>query len=107
MSRFNRSRRDSNHREIVDALKSCGCTVRDLSQTGEAGAPDILIGLGGRDYQAEIKSEHGELSKEQTDYIQDWRGTPVVVLWSADDAIRWVNVERSWRRFETELKANA
>lgn len=94
MSRFNRHRRDLNHAEIVGALKSCGCTVRDVSQVGDSG-PDLIVGMAGRDYQVEVKSEHGELSREQTDWIQNWRGQCSVVLWSADDAIRWVNQKRS------------
>lgn len=96
MNRFsqNRHRRDLNHKSVVDALKGCGCSVRDCSQIGDAGGPDILIGCCGRDYQAEIKSDNGELSKDQIDFIEAWRGEPIVVLWSADDAIRWVNVLR-------------
>lgn len=95
MNRFskNRHRKDSNHHAIVKALKGCGCSVRDLSQIGDEG-PDLLVGMAGRDYQVEVKSDGGALSVGQTNYIQDWRGMPVVVLWSEDDAIRWVNTQR-------------
>lgn len=94
MSRFNRHRRDGNHKVVVKALRGCGCSVRDLSQIGDEG-PDLLVGIIGRDYQVEVKDAGGALSVGQTNYIQDWLGTPIVVLWSADDAIRWVNVVRS------------
>lgn len=94
MSRFNRHRRDLNHAAIVDALRGCGCTVRDLSQLGDEG-PDLLVGMTGRDYQVEVKSAHGELTRGQTNYIKDWRGQTPVVLWSAPDAILWVNQKRS------------
>lgn len=95
MNRFsqNRHRKDLNHHEVVKALEGCGCTVRDLSQLGDKG-PDLLVGMIGRDFQVEVKSAHGALSKDQTDYIQYWRGQQIVVIWSADDAIRWVNQMR-------------
>lgn len=93
MTQYNRHRRDNNHKAIVDALRGCGVTVRDTSQIGDGG-PDLIAGCVGRDYQIEVKSDHGELSKDQTDFIQDWRGQTPVVLWSADDAIRWVNQMR-------------
>lgn len=95
MNRFsqNRHRKDLTHKEVADALKACGCTVRDLSQIGDNG-PDLLVGVIGRDYQVEVKSDGGALSVAQTNYIQDWRGSPIVVLWSAQDAVRWVNVVR-------------
>lgn len=95
MNRFNRHRRDTNHREIVDALVGCGCSVRDCSQLGDAGGPDLLVGMSGRDYQVEIKSEHGDLSDDQRDFIAAWRGQQITVLWSPDDAIRWVNMKRA------------
>lgn len=94
MSKYNRHRRDLTHADVVKALKGCGCSVRDASQIGDSGGPDLIVGMVGRDFQVEVKSDDGELSKDQVDFIEAWRGQPIVVLWSADDAIRWVNVVR-------------
>lgn len=85
-SRNNRHRRDAIHKDIVTALISMGCSVRDLSQIGDGG-PDLLLGLLGGDFQIEIKSEEGELSEDQMEFEEEWAGGRIHVVRSVLDAI--------------------
>jgi hypothetical protein len=94
VSRYNRHRRDTNHREIVDRLRELGCSVRDLSQVGDH-LGDIEIGLMGRDYGAEIKTPGEGLSYEQSEAHMAWRGSKPIVFWSVDQAVAWVADERT------------
>jgi hypothetical protein len=87
--RFNRHRRDANQKEIVETLRTLGCSVRDLSQVGDGG-PDLEIGIYGHDFAVEVKEFGKVLSEDQVEWAQTWRGSRVVVLYTADQAIAWV-----------------
>jgi len=94
MSRYNYSRRDDSHREIVKQLEAMGCSVRDLSQVGDKGS-DLDVALCGLMYPVECKTGKETLSAEQREYYERWRGPPVVVLHDKHEAEAWVNSVRA------------
>ena len=91
-----RRRTDSNHAEIVRALKQIGCSVLDLSAVG-AGCPDILIGYRGRNVLVEIKRwghidkpqgrHERETAERQKRFRDGWNGLPVAVVDSIEQAV--------------------
>jgi hypothetical protein len=98
-----RVHRDANHAPIVRALEGIGCTVLDLSSVG-GGCPDVAVGRGGVTYLLEIKRplgprggshEHQTLKPHQAEWHARWRGGPVCVVRSVDEALRAVGVTAS------------
>lgn len=84
MKRPPRAHRDANHPAIVDALTRCGATVVDLAAVG-GGCPDILVGVGGRNYLLEIKDgarapSRRKLRPAQVIFALLWRGHTTVVV---------------------------
>jgi Holliday junction resolvase len=81
-------RRDSTHAEIRDELRALGATVAD---TGDMGRdfPDLVVGFCGRSFLVEAKSAKGDLSNGQSEFARGWRGSPVVVLRSREQAREW------------------
>jgi Holliday junction resolvase len=77
-----RSNRDSNHAEIVKAIKKLGCSVKDTSAVG-GGFPDIIVGIKGQTKNTnvliEIKSAKGRLRPDQEKFIAKWQGNVAVV----------------------------
>ena len=93
-------RKDGNHNEIVGALITLGCSVRDTSAVGN-GFPDAVVGFMGMNFLVEIKNpktQYGKtgLSKLQQEFADEWRGGPVVILWTQDQAAAWVKERRRW-----------
>lgn len=81
---------DANHTEIVYALLAVGCTVRSLAPLGK-GAPDILVGVRGRNLLFEIKDGRKvpsarKLTDDEADFHAGWRGQ-VAVVKSVDEAL--------------------
>lgn len=98
MSRRRTHRSDANQPEIVDTLRTMGCTVQDLSNVGK-GCPDLLIGLCGQNFLIEVKDGKKPPSKQKltVDQIQwhdEWRGQAQVIN-SVDKAIAFVNYVRN------------
>lgn len=88
------ARVDSNHAEIVKALRRVGCVVWDTSHEG-SGAPDLVVmrpANGFKVYLIEIKSEKGELNKLQEKFRSEWWGQ-VSVVRSVDEALKVVGVK--------------
>jgi Holliday junction resolvase len=84
------ARIDDNHRDVVEALRQLGASVVSLA----AGVPDALVGLRGKTYLVEIKDgskspSRRRLTPDQVAFVEAWRGSPVVILTSVDDAIDW------------------
>ena len=79
------ARVDSNQREIVDALRRVGCRVLLLHRQG-AGCPDILVGKAGRNVLMEIKTECGELTEAEEEFMMYWPGEAHIVR-SVEDAL--------------------
>jgi Holliday junction resolvase len=83
---------DANQVEIVKALRSVGCTVQSLAATGQ-GVPDLLVGFRERTYLLEIKdgskpASARKLTPDQVIWHQNWRGGPLAVVESVEDAFR-------------------
>jgi Holliday junction resolvase len=72
------SRADSNQSEIVEALRAIGVSVVVLSQVGR-GVPDLMVGHRGKNYLLEVKAERGELSANQKEFFDTWKGRCFVV----------------------------
>lgn len=92
------SRVDANQPEIVSALRDIGCSVESLHRVG-GGVPDILVGYRGRNYLMEIKNPEAvnrqrgsQLLPEQSAWHNAWRGLPVAVVRSINDALEVLGV---------------
>ena len=64
---------DNNQAEIVEALRAVGCTVQHLHEVGK-GCPDLLVGIAGRNYLIEVKSEKGRLTGAEFEWHARWKG---------------------------------
>lgn len=82
------AKRDVSEPEIVAALEQCGFSVERMDKP-----VDLLVGFRGRTWVVECKSGHKGYGKalngNQQKFKDRWRGSPVVVLRSAQDAIDW------------------
>lgn len=80
------AKRDNSEPEIVTALTQCGFSVYRLDRP-----VDLLLGFRGRTWIAECKTGTKGYAKRLNDNQQSfsdaWRGSKVVVLTSAQDAI--------------------
>ena len=90
------SRHDENHKTLVSAFMSLGCSVVDLSRVG-GGCPDLLVSCGGYGSPAsvlvEIKTEKGRLNAAQKEFrIASKAG--IEVARTADDVARIVSAMR-------------
>lgn len=101
------ARTDKNHTAVMTALCGMGCSVQSLAATG-AGVPDLLVGYRGRTYLVEVKDGDKSASRRKLTAVQErwhrwWRGMPVVVVKSPDEAIEAVcgipqQADTGWRR---------
>jgi Holliday junction resolvase len=88
--------RDANEAEIVDALRTIGCSVIRLS---EKGIPDLLVGFKGNTFLLEVKlplgtkggKSHSDLTKDQQAFFDQWRGKEPCVVRSVDEAMAAVS----------------
>jgi hypothetical protein len=83
---------DANQAEIVQALVKVGCSATWIEGILDSGAPDLLVGRAGRTYLLEIKSGGGRLSASQFAWHRRWRGAPVVVVRTIEEALTAVGV---------------
>lgn len=82
---------DGNQRAVVDALRAAGCTVVSMAALGD-GAPDLLVGYQGNTVLLEVKDGAQRPSARKLTPLQEkwhagWRGRPVLVVNSADEAL--------------------
>jgi len=90
------ARVDSNHSQIVKALRKAGCSVLSLAAVGN-GCPDLLVCLGdyrGSIYLLEIKDgskppSRQKLRPKQVEFKQDWS---VKVVTNEIEALRAVGL---------------
>ena len=82
---------DTNHAEIVNALRKHGWLVHDTSGQGD-GFPDLVCSLNGVVLLAEIKFARGKLTPDQSRFRK--AGWPFRVLRTMDDVIRWTKEQR-------------
>ena len=80
---------DANQALIVDALRRIGCSVHCTHRVGD-GFPDVVIGYQGVTHIGEIKVPGGKLSESQETFHAAWRGSPVLILVSPEQAIELV-----------------
>jgi len=72
-----KTRRDANHKTIVDAFEKLGCWVGDLSLAGD-GWPDLLVWK--RSFAlVEIKTDKGGLNEKQEKFHAACPGTIAIV----------------------------
>ncbi len=94
-------RKDATHTEVVATFKAMGCTWINI-ESGTTGVPDGLLGVAGRSHLIEVKptKAHG-VKKSQTQprgsqvaWAASWRGGPIHVVRSKEDAASLVNLLR-------------
>lgn len=98
-------RRDGNEREIIAALTAAGATV---TQLGDAGTPDLLVGFDGRTLLLEVKDPArrggGEDSRgglgllteaQRIWWARPWAGDVRAVVESAAEALAAIAAEKS------------
>jgi Holliday junction resolvase len=82
---------DRTQPEIVEALRKAGATVQSLAAVG-AGVPDLLCGWHGMTLLIECKDgalppSGQSLTPDQVAWHSAWRGRPVWVIRSAEEAL--------------------
>ena len=82
------ARIDQNQPEIIAALEAVGCLVMDLSPIG-GGCPDLLVSFRDTLYLLEVKNPktRGKLNKLQQAWHENWKGRPVSVVYSVEEAL--------------------
>lgn len=88
-------KKDANHNEIINAFKKLGAGVLDLSSVGN-GVPDLLVYCRGIIYLVDIKNlltGYGRrgLNPLQKEWAKDWKGGPVYLIYTVEDAADLVN----------------
>jgi Holliday junction resolvase len=79
---------DANQPEIVEALRSVGCTVQSLATIGK-GCPDLLAAKWPHVWVIEVKGPKGTLTADQVEWIKNWHGV-VHIVRTVDDALQLV-----------------
>ena len=84
------ARVDSNHAEIVAALRQVGVSVQSLATIGK-GCPDLVAADDETTWLIEVKGEKGKLTDDQVKWFDEWRGV-VHIVRTVDDALKLVGV---------------
>lgn len=84
-------RRDANQRRIVQALRDVGASVAITAGAGN-GLPDLIVGWRGTTHLFEVKdgekpASQRKLTPAEAYFVEHWRGRPVVIVESVDDAL--------------------
>jgi len=88
------ARIDTNHKEIVAALRQAGATVVSLASM-KHGCPDLLVGYAGETVLMEIKRDaKAKFTPDQLDFLGKWRGGAISRVDSVDAAIRALGITR-------------
>lgn len=87
MSRYAR-RVDENQAEVVKAIRQIGAVVTHLHTLG-GGVPDLLVSFRQRWFLMEVKTEKGELTPDQVEWIAEQRA-PVYVVSSPLQAVQFL-----------------
>lgn len=87
LHRYN-PRRDANEKEIVEALRQVGCSVRTLSAKG---LPDILCAMRGKNFLLEVKGKNGKLTPAQEETIRNWMGE-IHVVRTPEEALKAIGL---------------
>jgi len=89
-----RKRKDSNHKEVVAALKQMGASVFDSSDVGK-GFPDLVVGFLGVTHLVEIKDgsrspSRRKIRASQQSFADGWGGSPVLLVESPEGALKLI-----------------
>jgi len=88
------ARIDTNHKEIVKALREAGATVISLAAM-KHGCPDLLVGFNNETILMEIKKDaKAKFTPDQLDFIGKWRGGAICRVDSVEAAIRALGITR-------------
>ena len=79
---------DANQIAVVEALRQIGASVTLLHRVGY-GCPDLLVGLGGKNFLLEVKVAKGSVRDTQKLWFETWRGQAHIVR-TPEEAIRSV-----------------
>jgi Holliday junction resolvase len=79
---------DSNHADIAQAFRSCGCSVFSIASIG-GGAPDLVVGKYDCNMLVEVKTDDGELNDLQEQFWDRWLGR-IVIARDMDDVQKTV-----------------
>ena len=82
-----RGKVDANQPEIVKALRDAGASVTSLADLGD-GCPDLLVGFNHKTVLMELKSGLKDgLTRDEITWHSKWRGGPLCVVRSVDEAL--------------------
>ncbi len=91
------SHKDANHRAVVNAFEGAGCSVAVI-ESAKAGLPDLAVGVAGVTLLVEIKPDsqlaRHQPSKAQVAFAAAWRGSPVHVVRSPQQAVELAQLVR-------------
>ncbi|MDX2014193.1 MAG: hypothetical protein SFW67_28600 [Myxococcaceae bacterium] len=76
---------DGNQSLIVAELRALGFRVQSIAKVG-AGAPDLVVGHGGRNWLFEVKQLGEKLNKNEERWHQNWTGQ-VAVIHNSKEAV--------------------
>lgn len=84
------ARTDANKAPVVNALRAAGFSVFDLREPA-----DLLVGGSGVTLVVEIKDgdkspSKRRLTKQQREFRETWRGSPLIVVFDGRDAVEKV-----------------
>jgi Holliday junction resolvase len=86
------SKVDTNHKQIVEALRKAGATVVSLASMRH-GCPDLLVGFQNVTMLMEVKKdEKAKFTTDQLDFIAKWKGGPVCRVDSVESALRALGI---------------
>jgi hypothetical protein len=91
------AKRDTAEPLVVDAFRVAGCSVERIDRPC-----DLLVGFAGITHLIEVKTGtkgYGKnLNGNQADFARQWRGSPVEIVRTADEALTLVAAWREHRR---------
>jgi Holliday junction resolvase len=88
------ARIDTNHKEIVKALRELGATVVSLASM-KHGCPDLLVGYAGETVLMEIKRDaKAKFTSDQLEFLGKWKGGAISRVDSVEAAIRALGITR-------------
>jgi hypothetical protein len=85
------ARIDTNHKEIVEALRQAGATVVSLASM-KHGCPDLLVGYANETMLMEVKMPKAKFTSDQLDFMGKWKGGAISRVDSVDAAIRALGI---------------
>jgi Holliday junction resolvase len=86
------ARIDTNHKEIVAALRQAGATVVSLAAM-KHGCPDLMVGYANETLLMEIKKDSkAKFTPDQIEFMGKWRGGAISRVDSVDAALRALGI---------------